>query len=511
MAISRTSLSIKNAKFALIFYIINLVLSFFSRKVFIDYLGTEILGLNTTLLNLLGFLNLAELGIGNAISYALYKPLSDKNTKTINEIVSIQGYWYKKIAYLVLISATILMCFFPILFAKTNLSLWYVYLTFIVLLANSLFSYFWNYLQIVLSADQKQYKVTINRQSCIGIKVILQMLAIIYLPNGYIFWLIIEFIFAIIMTTSLSYIIKKEYPWLKPSKELGKKIQNEYPNIISKTKQLFFHRIAGFVLTQTSPIIIYAYTSLTLVAIYGNYLLIVSGITALLGAIFSSINAGVGNLVAQGNKEQINKVFWELFSVRFLFVTSVCYGVYWLTKPFITIWVGETYLLDNLTLTLTISIMYINLMRTVIDSFINAYGLYRDIWATITETFLNLSLSIILGYYFGIHGILTGVLISLFAIVFIWKPYFCYSQGFNINFINYIIGYGKHILVLLIVYLTLNLLTGYTYDFYSFSILKQVIFGIGITVIFVLSMFMGLYYISNGLRNFSKRIINHLR
>lgn len=72
---SRTAKSIKNAKVALIFYFINLVLQFFSRKVFLDYLGAEVLGLNTTAQNLLGFLNLAELGIGSAISYALYKPL----------------------------------------------------------------------------------------------------------------------------------------------------------------------------------------------------------------------------------------------------------------------------------------------------------------------------------------------------------------------------------------------------------------------------------------------------
>lgn len=60
---SRTAKSIKNAKVALIFYFINLVLQFFSRKVFLDYLGAEVLGLNTTAQNLLGFLNLAELEV----------------------------------------------------------------------------------------------------------------------------------------------------------------------------------------------------------------------------------------------------------------------------------------------------------------------------------------------------------------------------------------------------------------------------------------------------------------
>ena len=88
---SRTAKSIKNAKVALIFYFINIVLQFFSRKVFLDYLGAEVLGLNTTAQNLIGFLNLAELGIGGAIAFTLYKPIYEKNTQVINEIVSLQG------------------------------------------------------------------------------------------------------------------------------------------------------------------------------------------------------------------------------------------------------------------------------------------------------------------------------------------------------------------------------------------------------------------------------------
>ena len=75
---SRTSKSIKNSSVALVFYFINLILQFFSRKIFLDYLGAEVLGLNTTATNLLQFLNLAELGVGAAIACTLYKPLAEK-------------------------------------------------------------------------------------------------------------------------------------------------------------------------------------------------------------------------------------------------------------------------------------------------------------------------------------------------------------------------------------------------------------------------------------------------
>lgn len=81
--VSRTDRVIQNAKVALFFYCINLVLQFFSRKIFLDYLGAELLGLNTTAQNLLQFLNLAESGIGAAVAFALYKPLSQKIGKKL--------------------------------------------------------------------------------------------------------------------------------------------------------------------------------------------------------------------------------------------------------------------------------------------------------------------------------------------------------------------------------------------------------------------------------------------
>ena len=174
---SRTAKSIKNAKVALIFYFINLVLQFFSRKVFLDYLGAEVLGLNTTAQNLIGFLNLAELGIGGAIAFTLYKPIYEKNTQVINEIVSLQGWLYRRVAYVVIAGACVLMCFFPLIFEKAEVPLWYTYGSFIVLLVSALLGYFVNYRQIVLTADQKEYKITLNVQGFKVIKVLLQIAA----------------------------------------------------------------------------------------------------------------------------------------------------------------------------------------------------------------------------------------------------------------------------------------------------------------------------------------------
>ena len=355
---SRTSKSIKNSLVALAFYFINLVLQFFSRKVFLDYLGAEILGLNTTATNLLQFLNLAELGIGSAIACTLYKPLLEKDTVAINEIVSLQGWLYRRIAWIVIVGSLVLMAFFPWIFAKMPLPLWYAYASFGVLLVSALLSYFVNYKQIVLSADQKEYKIQYSYKASMLVKLLCQIFAIQFLDNGYVWWLVLEVVFAVVASVTLNRVIEHTYPCLKTNLFIGRELARKYPDILTKIKQLFFHKIGGFALTQTSPIIIYAYTTLTVVALYGNYMLIIMGIQTLMTAMFNSMNAGIGNLVAGGDRKRILLVFEELFSVRFLFTCTMCFGVFMLAPSFVTLWIGSEYVMDTLTLLLMTAILF---------------------------------------------------------------------------------------------------------------------------------------------------------
>ena len=360
---------------ALVFYFINLILQFFSRKIFLDYLGAEVLGLNTTATNLLQFLNLAELGVGAAIACTLYKPLAEKDTDTINEIVSLQGWLYRRIAWIVIVGSVVLMAFFPWIFAKMPLPLWYAYASFGVLLVSALLSYFVNYKQIVLSADQQEYRIQYTYKASMLAKLLCQILAIRYLPNGYVWWLVLEVVFAVVASVALNRVIARTYPYLETDMDRGKELAKKYPDILTKVKQLFFHKIGGFALSQTSPIIIYAYTTLTVVALYGNYMLIIMGGQTLMTAIFNSMNAGIGNLVAEGNRERILAVFEELFSIRFLFTCVMCFGVFILTPSFIILWIGNEYVLDSMVLLLMTMILFINLSRTTVDTYINALSL----------------------------------------------------------------------------------------------------------------------------------------
>jgi len=467
-------------------YAVNLVLQFYSRKIFLEYLGTEILGLNTTATNLLQFLNLAELGISSAVAFSLYKPLHEGDKDSINRIVTFNGLIYKRIACIIIIASCILMCFFPLIFAKMSLPIWYAYASFLVLLFSSLLGYFVNYKQLVLSADQKDYKIQYSYKLSMLLKVVIQIIALQILPNPYICWLLLEVIFTIIGALSLNHVIKKTYPYLKHSGDTFKKLRADYPEMMVKIKQLFVQKISGFVLFQTSPLIIYALTTMSLVALYGNYQLIIQGLISLLAAMFNSMVAGIGNLIASSKTDYVLKVFFQLYSLRFYIISVLSYGAWIFGQPFILWWIGDEYLLPKSTLAIMVLTFFFYTNRYIIYDYLSAYGFFGDIWASITEVVLNIGLSIILGLYWGMDGVLTGVLLSIILISIFWKPFYLFKIKLKTGFSSFWAAFIVLIFPLLVLVPTTDWIFSSTNDFIT-NILKLVIFSLLLATSYFLS------------------------
>jgi len=443
---SRLQKSLLNARVNLIFYFIGLGISFFSRKIFLDTLGADFMGLTGTLLNLLGFLNLAELGIGSAIGYVLYKPLFEHDEIRINEIISVFGYIYRKIGFIILGAGCVLACFLPLIFPNNVFDLKVIYFAYFSYLSSALIGYFANYKQTLLGADQNEYMVTAYYQSAIILKTLIQMF-LVYYTGSYYIWIAMELLLGIAYSIILEWKIKQVYPWLKSEVRKGKELYKEYPDVMKYTKQIFVHKIGGFVQSQTAPFLIYTFVSLKTVAFYGNYTIIIDKITLFINSLLNSTNAGVGNLIAENNQKRIQEVFWQLLSIRFLIAGVISYCLFQLTEPFISLWLGREYILPPTVLILLIVNSFIGFTRGATDQFIFGYGLFYDTWAPITEAILNLVVTIVAGYYWGLPGILLGSIISLMAIVCLWKPYFLYTKGFKKRVSQYWILYFKYLLL----------------------------------------------------------------
>ena len=229
--------------------------------------------------------------------------------------------------------------------------------------------------------------------------------------------------------------------------------------------------------------------------------------TMLMNVIFSGMGASIGSLVAENNQKHTMEVFWELFTSRIWLSGVACFALFVLVNSFITFWIGEKYMLDESTILIMIVIMFMRVTRTVTDSFNHTFQLFGDVWAAIIEAIINLGLSLLLGYIWGLNGILIGVAISLFVIGFFWKPYYLFSRGLKTPTISYYIQYILHVSILgASAFLTLYLAAQIEYD--SKSISEVVLHHLFTVVVYVVITFSILYVVTSSMRRFTIRMLN---
>ena len=495
-----------NARVNLIFYFLTLALSFFSRKIFLDTLGADFVGLTGTLQNLLGFLNLAELGIGSAIGYVLYKPLFDHDETKINEIISVFGYLYRWIGKIILIAGCILAFFLPLIFPNTEFDLGLIFFAYFSFLASSLIGYFANYKQTLLGADQKNYVVTAYFQTATIIKTIIQM-ALAYYTGNYYLWVIVELSFGIIYSFILNWKINQVYPWLRSEVSQGRILFKKYPEVMKYTKQLFVHKFTTFIQFQTTPFLIYAFVSLQTVAFYGNYTIITDKLSVFIGNLLGSTGAGVGNLIAEGDRNKIMKVFWELLAIRFWFASIFIFALYFLLEPFIILWLGKQYILNKSILIILLCNVFIMQTRGVTDQFLYGYGLFRDVWAPIAEAVIYLVVALIAGSCLGLKGVLLGGIISMLIIVCGWKPVFLFKSGFHFPLYIYWFNWGKHLFLMFITFIIGDYVVALITIDPAENYWEWIKYAMCITSIFVLMYTSVLSLFSQGMRSFLQRIL----
>lgn len=509
---SRVRKTFLNARVNLIFYFLTLALSFFSRKIFLDCLGADFVGLTGTLGNLLGYLNLAELGVGAAIGYLLYKPIFDHDEEKICDIISVMGYLYRCIGLFILSAGVILSFFLPLIFPQDNTGfpLPLIYFAYYSFLTSSLIGYFINYRQTLLGADQKGYVVAAYFQTANITKTLIQM-ASAYYTGSYYLWVVIELVFGFIFSFILNWKIRETYPWLKSRLKEGRKLLKKYPDVITKTKQLFIHKIAGSISLQSYNIIIYAVASLSTVALYGNYALIISKIVGLINTALGSSGASVGNLAAQGNVQRTRDIYWEMAGFTSYIGGVVFYGLIAFATPFIRLWLGNEYELALWVIMPYFIKIYCDFTTSNLNTFLYAHGLFYDVWAPFVESIICLGISIGAGIKWGLFGVLLGSMTSNLIINVGWKSYFLFSKGLKLPWMRFWRFYSKYLivqcgLILAFRYLFINSTLNVSGSFLNLAIRATAQF-----VIYSLASGLILVAIDSGLKGFFCHMFTHFK
>ena len=447
---SRVNNSIKNIKFALIGQIAGIAISFISRKVFVTILSSEYLGLNGLFSNILSVLSLAELGIGSAIIYSMYKPLAEKDNAKICALMAIYKKAYTYIGIFIAVTGISLTPFLNF-FIKDIPDIPNIDTIYILFVANAAISYFYTYKRSLIIADQKRYITTVYRYGFYFILNIVQIIFLIITKN-FLVYLGLQVLCTLLDNIFVSKKADELYPFLKENKnyKLDKK---EKKNILRNVTGTVCNKIGGVVVSGTDNLLISKLVGIIEVGLYSNYYLISNALNTVYSLIFQSITASVGNLAATETNNRSEEIFniLNFFGFWIYGFSAIC--LVNLFNPFISIWLGDQYLF-NIVIVIIISInFFITGMRRSVLIFHDAYGLYwYGKYKPLFEAVINLIASIILGIHFGVVGIFIGTTISTIATCFWVEPYILYKHGFKKSVVGYFIRY--------IIYLTVTLIAG---------------------------------------------------
>lgn len=498
--------SFRNILFGLGSQLISTILAFMTRTIFIKILSIDYLGINGLFTNILSLLSLANLGFNSAIIFSLYKPLNENNQEEIKAYMDIYSRVYKIVGVSIFIMG---ICLIPFLSKIVDMNLnireniYYIYILFLL---DSSISYFYSYKQSILTANQQNFIISKIHTYFIIILNILQCILLIIFKS-YLIILISQLIFRLMENIVISKKADKEFPYLN-DKNIQKKLSKEKKKqLIKNVYSMFLYKISGTVINSTDNIVISHFVGITYTGIYSNYVLIISTIQTFLSYIFSSITASVGNLIVSNEENKKEFIFKEIFFLAFWIYGICSIAFYILINNFIRIWIGDNYILDNLTVIIIVINFYTGGMQSSSTIYRDTTGLfsvgkYRPIVATI----INLVISILLAPILGIAGVILGTIISRLAIYFWVDPYVIYSKIFRKSVKEY---FGDYIVKLLLILIIGVVTFSLTKVFNSTSIFTNLIIDI-VICLFIPNSIMILIYKDNEYFKYTKNIFKSI-
>lgn len=438
---------LKNTIVSLISYFSIVVIGFLSQGVFIKTLGSEYLGLHSLFSNIVTMLAIVELGFGSAVISNLYKPVAEKNYVLINGLLEFYKKIYRYIAIIVSLIGLIITPFIDKIVGESSLEINYKVI-FLFYLIDTVASYLLSYKRSILYAYQKAYIINIIHTIMILLMNVLQVIVLIYTKNYYLY-LILRIACRILENLFINWYVNNRYTFIhkKKSESLPIDVKRD---ILKKVKGLLFHKIGTFIVCGTDNIIISILPGLGIkcVGLYSNYLLITNQLSNVIGQVFNSLTASIGNLLVECNYDKSYKVFKSVMLVNAWIYTYVSISLYYVSKPFISLWIGSEYIFkDYIVLALVIN-FYISGMRKPYTLFKEAAGIfYEDRFVPIIESIVNLIISLIAGYFFGIVGVFIGTICSNFILFLYSYPKYVYKKIFNRKVTGYLIELAYYIVL----------------------------------------------------------------
>lgn len=481
---SRTEYSLINMVTGLGGYVVNTICGLVCRMVFTRTLSADYLGVSGLFTNILSMLSLAELGIGSAIVYALYKPLAEHDEKKIASLVQFYGTCYRIIGVVVALLGLALLPFLNLIITTQPDIKESLYLIYVVYLFNTASTYFFSYRASLITAAQQHYIVT-GVGYLITIAQSIFQIAWLFLTHKYMGYLIISSLGTLSYNIIISSIAKKKFPYISGNK--AEPLSGEEKrSLVRNVRALTIWKISGLLVNSTDNIIITYFQGMATVGLASNYTLLSGTIRALLDQIFSSFGASVGNLNAIETKEKRLFIFDTINLANYWMFGWGAIGICVVSTDIVRLFFGERYALTpEIPFVIALNFYMVGIQNAV-WTFNNAMGLFRPgRYLLFLTAAINLVFSIYLGKKWGLFGILIATAIARLLTNTWYDSYKLFKHGFEMSVKSYYLKRLLYFLLLIttgfVCYLVANLFSGSVlfsaiYKFLICSIIPNAIF-----------------------------------
>lgn len=418
MIINRTKNTISGTLFGVIQKMITLICPFLIRTIFIRTLGVEYLGLSSLFTSILQVLNLAELGVGSALIFSMYKPIAEDDKDKICALMQLYKKYYRVIGIIILLIGLAVLPFLNNLIQGSVPSDVNIYVLYLMQLMATVLSYWlFAYRNSLFQAHQRIDIMSIINICLSLLTYIAQMVSLLVFCNYYVF-LAINIVNQILNNIVTAIISKKMYPLYVPK---GKLEKEEIKVINSKVADLFTAKISGVISNSFDTIVVSAFLGLTTLAIYQNYFYIVSAVTGIIMIFFSATQAGIGNFLITKSEKESAQLLNNINYFVFFIVNICCACLINLYQPFMTLWVGKQYLLEYPMVVMFAAYLYAYVLIRPAVVFKDAAGMWKeDKFRPLASSLTNLLLNICTVKFLGLYGVLGSTIVSYLFVSFPW-------------------------------------------------------------------------------------------
>ncbi len=423
---SRTEYAAKNTTVAVISQVAAILMGYLVRIVFTHTLSADYVGVNGLFLDIINILSLTELGLGTAITYALYRPIQDNDIEKQKSLMRLFRDFYRIVAALVLGLGLLILPFMDLLFKETP-AVDHLIVIYLLYLINNAGSYLLIYKKTLIDAHQLSYIGTVYKTTSWMLQDIAQIMVLVFTHN-FILYLCMNLAATLGSNLLISRRADRMYPYLKDGDPLPLP-KEERQEIFKNISAMMMHKLSTVVVNNTDNVILSACIGVVTVGKYSNYYLIIHSVKNVLLQLFEGIAASIGNLGVSSESTQVKKVFETTF-----FLCQWAFGLgaialFEMLDPFVALSFGESYVFEKNVVFMLCVCFFVSGMRNATLVFRDSLGLFwYDRYKAIAEAVLNIAISLLLVQKYGAAGVFAGTVLStLFTSTWV-EPYVLYKH-----------------------------------------------------------------------------------